>query len=197
MLKNSRSRSRSRSRSSSGSRSRSSSGSNSRKIQKEKEKKIIKRGDNMSKIIASIPNFEKLNKDTAGIVIEQLKKMELNKPAEKEEMRGYILATKVLEKYKAKHLGKKYVDRFKGMTHDQKYSEYKKKKNQADKDVQLEKERKERVRIETEASNRKYREERMKEREEQKARFAMIRLNHKSSSSSSGRRKSPPPSYHR
>ena len=182
-----------RSRSNSGS----SSGSNSRKIQKEKEKKIIKRGDNMSKIIASIPNFEKLNKDTAGIVIEQLKKMELNKPAEKEEMRGYILATKVLEKYKAKHLGKKYVDRFKGMTHDQKYSEYKKKKNQADKDVQLEKERKERVRIETEASNRKYREERMKEREEQKARFAMIRLNHKSSSSSSGRRNSPPPSYHR
>jgi hypothetical protein len=61
----------------------------------------------------------------------------------------------------------------------------------------MEKERQERVRIETEASNRKYREERMKEREEQKARFAMIRLNHKSSSSSSGRRKSPPPSYHR
>ena len=101
-------RSRSNSRSSSGS----SSGSNSRKIEKEKEKKIIKKGDNISKIIASIPNFEKLNKDTAEIIIEQLKKMALDKPAEKEEMRGYILATKVLEKYKAKNLGKKYVDRF-------------------------------------------------------------------------------------
>ena len=192
--------SRSSRRSSSESSSRSSNENNSEKIAKmrrEKKKKIIKKGDNISKIIALIPNFEKLDKDTAEIVIEQLKKMALNKPAEKEEMTGYILATKVLEKYKAKNLGKKYVNRFKGMTHEQLYSEYKKNIQDAKKEAQIEKERQERVRIEREESNRKYREERNKEREEQKARLAMIRSNSKSSSSSSGKRKSPHPSYHR
>jgi hypothetical protein len=33
--------------------------------------------------------------------------MALNKPEEKEKMRGYILATKIIEKYK-----EKYVNRF-------------------------------------------------------------------------------------
>ena len=175
----------------------SSSSSSSSGREREKTQRARKKAENISKMITVVTKFEKLDKDMTGVVINELKKMAVKKPAEKEEMRGYVLLTKALEKYKTVTLKRAYVDRFKNMTHDEIYAEYKRVNREAEKEVQMAKERQARVKIETEEFNKKYREERMKEREEQKARFAAARLNEKSSSSSSGRRRSPPPSYHR
>ncbi len=166
------------------------------KTAREKTARERKKAENITKMITLVTKFEKLDKDMTGVVINELKKMVQKKPTEKEEMRGYVLVTKALEKYKAGTLKKVWTDRFKNMTHDEIYAEYKKVNREAEKEVQMAKERQARVKIETEEFNRKYREERKKEREEQKARFAAARLNEKSSSSSSGRR-NPSPSYHR
>jgi hypothetical protein len=177
----------------------SSSGSEKEKTREEREKtkeRQRKKAENITKMITLVTKFEKLDKDMTGVVINELKKMVQKKPTEKEEMRGYVLVTKALEKYKAETLKKVWTDRFKNMTHDEIYAEYKRVNREAEKEVQMAKERQARVKIETEEFNRKYREERKKEREEQKARFAAARLNEKSSSSSSGRR-NPSPSYHR
>ena len=129
-----------------------------------------KSADNIVKKITAMTKTDKLDKDTLGIVIEKLKEIELKKRAESEEMRGYLLVREATDK--VKQVGNpKYIHRFKNMTHDQKYLEYKREEQNRKNDEIFEKERKERLKREMEVFNRREREERAKEKEEQKKYF--------------------------